>query len=93
VEVTGNYKGTDKLETSVGNVHEVIPAKKVDWTMGYRFKIFSFINKQDCLVSVNGSDPIFLEALQGFDIDEKFPAIESFIILQPNIQYQFLGIY
>ena len=62
------------------------------------FYVFSFINTEAWHVKINGSDPIFLDAGQGFDLEsrpaisEQIPPINSFMIVESGISYQWIGI-
>lgn len=46
------YKASPNLETSVANVN-ILPAPPAEWTKGYQFYKFSFLNDQDCHVLIN----------------------------------------
>lgn len=78
------------LEKSKSN-HEVIPSPPDTWTIKYSFYKFSFLNDQECHVSINSGDPIYLRAGQGFQMDAHDSPITSFKISESGITYNFLG--
>lgn len=78
------------LEKSESN-HEVIPSPHETWTIKYSFYKFSFTNDQECHVSINGGDPIYLRAGQSFQMDADDSPITSFKISESGITYNFLG--
>ena len=85
-------RGTDSIKVSIAN-QEVVPPKPEGWTIGHTFYAFSFINKQPCTVVINGDveNPIFLDTEQGFERLEIYQPIESFVIREAGIEYQFIG--
>lgn len=54
---------------------------------------FSFLNKQECSVIVNDSDPIPCPAGVGFVADANDAKISSFIVLESGIEYTWRGKY
>lgn len=89
--MASGYAGSNGILTSTANTEIVNPEN-----LGLNklsFKKFSFLNKNNCTVKINGSDPIFLEAGQGFASDESDPPIKSFIIIEEGIQYNWIGSY
>jgi hypothetical protein len=86
------YLGTDSIKTSVAN-EELVPVKPEHWTRGYSFYKFSFVNKQACKVIINGESTIFLDAEQGFEMGEVDALVKSFVIVEPDIEYQFIACY
>lgn len=86
-----NFIGSSTVEVSTAN-HEVVPNTPESWTYDkYFFKSFSFINKDECTVKINGSEPILLEAEQGFDSNGI--EIRSFIIVESDIRFTFIGAF
>lgn len=89
-----NYRGSEELLTSVAG-ENIIPEGEENWTYSpIRFKDFAFMNTTDCTVKVNEGKPIFLKANQGFQYmgnDKNY--IDSFIIVESGIEYQFIGRY
>lgn len=83
--------GSQSLQTSTANM-EIIPSPPDNWTVDYQLNPFSFMNDQDCTVRINGSDPIFLRAKQGFNLDHKYKTIRSFVIVEPEITFNWIGI-
>jgi hypothetical protein len=90
--IGSGYLGSPNIETSVANA-EIIPAKPSNWTVGYKFYKFSFLNQSACHVSINGGNQIYLSENQGFTITEVDQPIESFKVIEGNIKYQWLGAY
>lgn len=60
---------------------------------GIVFHKFSFFNYTTCTVSINGSDPIYLAAEQGFNSDSSDAKIKSFIIINGGINFNWVGSY
>lgn len=79
------YLGSSSIVTSQGN-DEIVP-------QGLSFYKFSFLNYSACTVKINNSDPIYLAEGQGFSSDIHDAKITSFIIVEPNIQYNWIGAY
>jgi hypothetical protein len=96
MRIGNDYIGSsDLLTTQIGNF-EVIPSppSELNWTQGYKLYKFSFSNpNQSCHVKINGGNPIFLSVSQGFEMDESDDPIESFIIVEQGITYNFIGCY
>lgn len=65
MQIGSGYIGSPILEKSESN-QEVIPSPPATWTIKYSFYKFSFSNDQECHVSINGGDPIYLRPGQGF---------------------------
>lgn len=88
-----NYYGSPEMQTSTAN-EEVIPTME-EWSYPrIRFKDFGFMNNEDCTVSIQGSEPIFLRANQGFEfIGNGITYIDSFIVIEAGIPYQIIGRY
>lgn len=89
--VGSGYIGSPHLETSETSNYEVIPESPPTWSGGYSFYKFAFMNDQDCTVIINGGNPIFLRAGQGFSTDYYDKLIESFVIVEEGIQYNWIG--
>ena len=85
------YVGSNKMMTSKA-YQEVVPEKPENWTHGYAFKSFSFINRDACTVQINGGEPIFLDIEQGFEAHREKP-ITSFVIVESGIEFQWIGRY
>lgn len=86
------YIGSTEVQVSTAN-QEVVPPKEEGWTHGYNFYKFAFYNDQDCSVKINNKNTIFLRATQGFSMDQVDSPIFSFVIIEPNISYNFIGTY
>ncbi len=85
-----NYIGSSDPTTSTSN-QEVIPTKPENWSRGYNLYRFSFQNDQDCHVKINGGDQIYLRANQGFNSSEVDAPINSFVVVESGIVYNWLG--
>ena len=86
------FKGTSKIETSTAN-QELIPEKPYGWTIGYKFKSFSFFNDQECHIIVNNGEPLFLRAGMGFNSTTDNQSITSFVIVEEGISYNWIGAF
>lgn len=86
------YIGTSKIEVSGVN-HEVIPSAPESWSTSYKCYKFSFINQSPCTVIINGDAEIFLDENQGFEMSFPDKRIESFIIVEEGVSYQFIAGY
>lgn len=84
------FKGSADLQTSTAN-QEIIPTSPADWTIGYQFSKFSFVNDQDCHVKINGGDSIFVRANQGIEHDNEKDPIKSFVIVESAITFNWVG--
>lgn len=86
------YLASPKLETSTAN-QEIIESPPVHWTQGYKLYKFSFMNRQDATVIINEKTTAFLEARQGFNMEQGDEPIFSFVIVESGINYNFVGAY
>jgi len=85
--------GSTALETSQANA-EIVPSPPITWVnVVYAFKEFELLNDQDCTLIVDGSDPIFLRANQGFKYFSEFNRIKSVKIVEAGVTYNWMGIY
>lgn len=55
------------------------------------FYKFSMMNEEDAIVSINGSEPIFLKGGMGFSTSRIDAEIYSFIFLEEGISYFWIG--
>lgn len=60
---------------------------------GIFYHKFSFFNYETCTISINGSDPIYLAAEQGFSSDFHDVLVKSFIIKEANIRHNWVGAF
>ena len=90
--IGAGYLGSSAIETSVANA-EVLPSAPAGWSTGYSLYRFSFINESACTVKINGGDPVYIRAWQGFNIDEKDTPITSFVICENDILYNYVGAF
>lgn len=86
------YLGSSTLETSTAN-QELIPEKQIEWTYGYKIRKLSFINKQSTQIIINSETTLFLDANQGFEMDENDEPITSFIVVEAGINFQWIAGY
>jgi hypothetical protein len=87
-----NYLGSSDIQLSSAN-QEIIPLPPAGWTGKYNFYKFSFFNEQSVKVKVNGGNPIYLQANQGFNIDQVDAPIYSFVIVDAGITFNWIGAY
>ena len=86
-----NIIGSAALETSVAGA-EIIPAVPLTWVNAYySFNKFEFVNDQICTIKVNGGDPIYLRANQGFKTEKGDIQVTSFKVVEANITYNWIG--
>jgi hypothetical protein len=86
------FLGSNGLELSTSN-QELIPTKPENWTIGYSLYKFSFYNKLNCTVIVNGNTKLFLVAEQGFNTTEREIPITSFVVVESGINFAWMGAY
>ena len=83
--------GSAALQISVAGA-EIVPSPPITWVnVNYSFDKFEFVNDQICTVIVNGSDPIYLRANQGFKTEKGDMDITSFKVVEGAITYNWLG--
>lgn len=92
MRIGSGYLGSDSLKTSTAN-EEVIPSPPSSWTTGYKLYKFSFMNSDDCTVIINNKTKVFLRANQGFTMNEADSPIYSFKIVEPGVNYNWIGAY
>jgi hypothetical protein len=90
--IGNGYIGTDSLKTSTANL-QIIPNPPSNFSLGTKYNLykFAFMNDQDCTVIVNGGNTLFLRAGQGFEINESDLPINSFVIIEAGITYNWIG--
>jgi hypothetical protein len=49
------------------------------------------MNDQECHVTINGTDTIYLRAGQGFNTDRPNKAISSFVIQEQGVSFNWIG--
>lgn len=86
------YHGSPKLMTSKAN-EEVVPAPPSNWSYGYTFYKFQFKNAEDCSVTINKENTIFISAGDGFTTTPEDAPITSFVIKEANITYNWAAAY
>lgn len=86
------YLASPKLETSTAN-QEIIDSAPAHWTQGYKLYKFSFMNRQDVTVIINKKTTAYLEARQGFNMEQGDEPIFSFVIVDANVTFNFIGAF
>lgn len=86
------YLGSNQIETSVAN-QQVIPnpPSNLNWTMGYSLYKFSFRNYDQCTIIINNETELFLDAGDGFEMNEIDKPITSFVIVESGIRFNWRG--
>ena len=85
------YLGSSDILKSNAN-EEVIPMRPEGHTVPYSFYKFTFSNpNQPCRVRINGGAPIYIDTGNGVSIDYVDAPIWSFIILEPDIDYNWFA--
>ncbi|MFK7678841.1 hypothetical protein ACI3ER_12425 [Bacillus sp. Wb] len=87
------WLGSPSITTSTAN-KELVPASPAQWVnVKLGFYKFEFRNLQACTVKINGGNPIYLDAEQGFVSGAEDATIYNFVIVESGIQYQWVGAY
>jgi len=88
------YLGSKNVETSTV-MHEVIPSPPIEkkWTHGYSVYKFNIMNFDACHIIINNETEIYLQAGQGFKMNEIDRPLTSFIIKEQDIRFQFIAAY
>lgn len=82
----GYFGSPDKM-ISVENQEIIQPHKPLTWTTNFNAYKFSFKPSMDCHVKINGGDAIFFEANHWFSTDYMDKEINTFVIVEPNIEF------
>lgn len=77
------YYGSREVKNSEAN-EEIIPK-------GVHLYKFSIYVSDNCTVSINGSEPIFIPGGTGFSSEQNDAMIYSFKILEDGIDYHWIG--
>lgn len=86
------FDGSEDIQISVAN-QELVPTTPSTWhNVVKSFYKFSFINKQDCHIIVNGKR-LFCEADDGFESTEIDVEIHSFIIEEAGVEFNWRAAY
>ena len=86
--VMSGFTGSTDVEVSASENHEILIKNS-----GIPLQKFGFLNYSACHVKINGSDPIYLAAGQGFSTDVNDSPIKSFVIVEANVRYNWVGTY
>lgn len=93
MSLTGsNYNGSSALQTSTEN-QQILPLPPSNWTIKLSYYKFSFMNDDACTVKINDGDPLYLRARQGFNSDARDAAIWSFVVIEPDITFNWIGAF
>lgn len=94
-KVGSGYFGSNNLLTSTANQEIIQQNKPSGWgdSLFPTYKI-SFMNLQDCHIIINNSvAQIYLGANIGFETDSFDKEIYSFVIVESDISYFYIGAY
>lgn len=86
------YLGSSEISISVAG-QDIIPNPPSHWSTGYSLKKFSFDNTEECTIIVNKETRLFLKAGQGFEIGYDDSPIQSFVIVEGGIHFNWIGGY
>lgn len=92
--MTNHIRGIDGAETMLVTVDvntEVIQPIDPTHTTAPSYYKFYFVNRDTCSVSINGGKPILIYQGQGFKVEKDDMPIESFVIVEPNVRYSWIG--
>lgn len=84
------YAGSNDLVTSTAE-QELVPANV--GAADRAFYAFSFYNEDECTVKINGGDAIFLGEGQGFNTTEVDAPINSFVVVEAGVKFNWIGGY
>ena len=87
------YVSSNGLEVTQSPNQEILPKPPANWSMGYKLEKFSFYNETTCNAIINKKYPIYLSAGRGFEVGYDDVPITSFIIVEENTPYEFIGSY
>ncbi|MED3912668.1 hypothetical protein P4597_26635 [Peribacillus simplex] len=91
--IGSGYLGSPTILKSTSN-QQCLPNPPASWSKGYNLYKFSFSNpNQPCTVKVNEGDPIYIAAGSGFNTDYYDSPIWSFVVIEPNIDFYWVGAY
>lgn len=90
--------GSKTLSITTEEMQEIIPTAPEGWTVPVVFNKFSFLNSEECHVILNGDsglygeeNKIFLRKNQGLNLKDM--RIESFVIVEKGLEYNWVGEY
>ncbi|AKO91893.1 hypothetical protein BEH_07125 [Priestia filamentosa] len=93
MRIGSGYAGSENVTTSVAN-HEIVPPTPSNYVNVKRsFYKLSLTVLQDAHIKINGGAPILLKANQSFEMDRFDAVIYSLVIVEPNIEFQWMGAY
>ena len=93
-QTTKQVRGIEGSETMLVTINthtEVIQPLDPSHTHTPSYYKFQFNNRDTCSVSINGGNPILLWQGQGFTTERDDMVIESFVIVEPNVRYSWIG--
>jgi hypothetical protein len=77
------FAGTDDWTTSVGNEEWIALAKAQVGVNYFKARTLEFLNKQDCVINVNGTQDVLIPANYGRDLEN----VKSFEIKTAGVEY------
>lgn len=86
------FLGSEKPIVSKG-MEEIIPDSPKDWTEQYSLVELQVNNQEDCTFLINGETKVFSYAGEGLYIGKDHPNVTSLIIIEPEINYTWMGVY
>ena len=86
------YHGSPTRMKSKAN-EEIVPNPPAGHTTKYEFYKFQFNNDEDCSVTINKKDTIFIPAGPGFITGPDDAPITSFVIKEAGITYNWAAAY
>ena len=87
------YKGTSAIQTTLSTNTEILPSKPVGWTVPYSFYKLELRNYTSCTIKINDGDLFYINAGQGFTINEVDKPIYSIKITEIGTQYSWVGAF
>jgi hypothetical protein len=87
-QIGSGYLATDSKKVSTANQELIV---KPEGASVYTVYKWSFKNYTECVVKVNNETRIFLDALDGFEVNHYDKPLTSFIIETPDVEYIFVG--
>lgn len=83
-DIKAGYSGSPAVLTS--SINEELVEK------GFFYQEFTFFNYEECTISINDSNPIYLAPGQGFIVNPNGKLVESFVICEANITFNWVGV-
>ena len=87
------YVSSNGLEVTETSMQEILPSPPPEWSMPYTFEKLSFYNETGCSVVINNKYTIWLSAGRGFEVGYEDVPVFSFVVVEKNTPYEFIGSY